>query len=124
MGKFDQPAQITAILSCLPDYDKLTYVGYSQGTTQMFSALSEGHGNLRNQITEFIALAPVVKFNYSDDSFIKLLKDNVTALNRALWMFNIEFIGGPDYFCSSFLRNWIDNSACEGRSDLHTASRE
>ena len=40
MGKYDLPAMITAILNHLPDYKKLTYVGYSQGTTEMFSALA------------------------------------------------------------------------------------
>ena len=40
MGKFDQPAQINFVR----DYtgvEKLTYVGHSQGTTQMFYAISE-----------------------------------------------------------------------------------
>ena len=78
----------------------------------MFSALSEKNGNLEDKINLFIALAPVVKFDHCTDSFIQLLKNNVTSLNRALWMFGIEFIAGPDFFCDSFLRNWIDDSTC------------
>lgn len=33
MGQYDQPAQIGGILNFLPDYDDLTYIGYSQGTS-------------------------------------------------------------------------------------------
>lgn len=40
MGKYDQPAMINAIINHLHGYNDLTYVGYSQGTTQMFSALA------------------------------------------------------------------------------------
>ena len=89
----------------------------------MFAALAENHGNLQNQINLFIALAPVVKFVNTKDSFIKLLRNNVTAINRFLWSFDIEWIGGPDYFCNSWVRYWLDDETCGGESAMHTASR-
>jgi len=46
MGQYDLPAMIGGILSELPSYNKLTYIGYSQGTSQMFTALSYNYGDL------------------------------------------------------------------------------
>ena len=45
--------------------EKITYVGHSQGTSQMFSALSEGYGNLDEKINFFVALAPIVNLHLS-----------------------------------------------------------
>jgi pimeloyl-ACP methyl ester carboxylesterase len=40
MAKYDQPALFNFVLS-KTGVDKVTYIGHSQGTTQMFCALSE-----------------------------------------------------------------------------------
>jgi len=44
----------------------ISYVGHSQGTSQMFSALSHNKNNFRDKISAFAALAPVVSFKYQD----------------------------------------------------------
>jgi len=63
LGKYDAPAQIDFVLRHT-NKEKLVYIGHSQGTTQMFSALAEGHGNLQDKISHFIALAPAVNFKF------------------------------------------------------------
>ena len=45
MGMYDAPAQIDEVLK-ITGKQKISYVGYSQGTSQMFSALSYNHGDL------------------------------------------------------------------------------
>ena len=45
LGKYDAPAQIDFVRH-KTGFEKITYVGHSQGTSQMFSALAEGHGDL------------------------------------------------------------------------------
>lgn len=40
--------------------EKVSYIAHSQGNTEMFSALSENHGDLKDKINLFIALSPVV----------------------------------------------------------------
>jgi len=62
LGKYDAPAQIDEVLR-ITGKSKLSYIGYSQGTSQMFSALSYNHGNLQDKLNLFIALAPVVEMN-------------------------------------------------------------
>jgi lysosomal acid lipase/cholesteryl ester hydrolase len=64
MGKFDLPAFITYILAKTGE-KKLSYMGHSQGTSQMFSALAENKGNLRSKINLFIAMSPVVQLVHS-----------------------------------------------------------
>lgn len=104
-------------------YDDLTYIGYSQGTTQMFSALAENHGDLQNKINLFIALAPVAMFTFSQDGLVNILRYSVTNLNRALWSLEIEWIPGPDYFCNTTLIEYINPTACGQRTDIVKYSR-
>lgn len=59
LGQYDLPAQINFVTN-FTNVKKLSYIGHSQGTSQMFSALSQGHGNISNKVNVFIALAPIV----------------------------------------------------------------
>ena len=70
----------------ITDYNKIAYIGHSQGTTQMFSALSENHGDLRNKLNVFIALAPVIKLDHISNDFFKYLADHVDHIQ---WWLNI-----------------------------------
>jgi len=47
----------------------------------MFSALAEGHGNLNDQINLFVALAPNVYMDHTDDDFFK----SVANLGEAIY---------------------------------------
>lgn len=59
MAKYDEPAMIDYVLN-LTGQQTLSYVGHSQGTTLMFTALAEGFGDLGKKLNLFVALAPVV----------------------------------------------------------------
>jgi len=37
----------------------------------MFSALSQGHGNIGNKINVFVALAPIVNLQHTTNSLLK-----------------------------------------------------
>ena len=69
LGKYDLPAQIDYVLKTTGQ-SKLAYMGHSQGTSQMFSALSEGHGNLKDKVSIFIACAPIVNLKNSPNKMI------------------------------------------------------
>ena len=45
LGAFDMPAMIDYVRE-YTGQDKIAYIGYSQGSVQMFSALSENRGEL------------------------------------------------------------------------------
>ncbi len=43
--------------------DKVSYIGHSQGTTQMFHGLATKEDFWKERINVFIALAPVIRAN-------------------------------------------------------------
>lgn len=61
MALYDIPANIKFVLE-KTNQEKLTWIGHSQGTTQMFAALSDPKTSdyVNNHIEKFIALGPVV----------------------------------------------------------------
>jgi hypothetical protein len=67
MGMYDIPAMYEEILSVCPEH-KITVIGYSQGTSEMFAGLvDEVSSELLTAHTEkFIAVAPIVYLNNLD----------------------------------------------------------
>lgn len=51
--------------------EKITYVGHSQGTTQMFYALATNEDYLKDRINLFVALAPCTRMDHG--SLINIL---------------------------------------------------
>lgn len=58
MGLYDLPAVITKALD-VSGAKKLSYIGHSQGTTQMFYALSKNEDYFLERVNLFVALGPV-----------------------------------------------------------------
>ena len=57
MGKYDLPA-ITNFIKGRTGVAKMAYIGYSQGTTQMFYSLATPYTNVEEHLNIFIAIAP------------------------------------------------------------------
>jgi len=70
LGKYDAPAQIDFVRKST-GYDKISYLGHSQGTSQMFSALSYDHGELQDKLNLFIACAPIINLANSPNSLMQ-----------------------------------------------------
>lgn len=71
MAQYDVPANLNYVLKH-SNYDKAFYVGHSQGTTQFFAA-SAILDDLKDKISGFIGLAPVMNINHIYDPFLTLL---------------------------------------------------
>lgn len=94
MGEFDIPAMYSYILDTqgYKKGTKLTTIGYSQGTSQMFSGLlEEGTGEYLHENTEkFLALAPIVYLNHVESWIYKaavtvFLGQNIYKLTTTLF---------------------------------------
>lgn len=72
MGKNDLPAFIDHILKYNNQFEKITYIGHSQGTTQFFSGFSENNEYFQKKIKLFIGLAPVAKTKHLDSPLYTL----------------------------------------------------
>ena len=75
MADFDQPALFDFILS-KTGVENLTYIGHSQGTQQMFAALSENLGFFKDKINVAIMLAPVTRVDRMTCGTAQNLKEN------------------------------------------------
>jgi len=67
LGKYDLPAQIDMV-KAQTGVDKVTYMGHSQGTSQMFYALSTFPNEISSRVNLFVACAPVTRMKNADSS--------------------------------------------------------
>ena len=111
MGQYDVKANIEYITR-ITGQEKLTYVGHSQGTSQMFAALSrpETTSFVNSKVNKFIALAPIV---YLVNSASKLLIDvskNTFFVDAAKTFGSNEWLTGA---CSSTsAQSQFENFVC------------
>lgn len=87
MAKYDQPALFKFVLE-RTGAKNVTYVGHSQGTTQMFCALAENFAFFKERVNLFIALAPVVRVDSCSSGIIKKMKDN-DVVEKSLKKFKV-----------------------------------
>ena len=66
MGKYDTPANISKIKE-LTGFEKILYLGYSQGTTQMFYGLSKYEESFyADNLLKFLAFAPCTQLGITN----------------------------------------------------------
>jgi len=66
MGDFDAPAQVDYVRA-FTGQNKISYVGHSQGTTQMFYQLSKPNNTINwgEKLNLFVSLAPVTSLTHT-----------------------------------------------------------
>lgn len=98
LAKYDDPAMIDFVLS-KTGKSSLSYVGHSQGTSQMFTALSYNWGNLNDKVNLFVATAPVTKLeNCLEPHLVHLGSLGQKAFQGFMWNMNInELLGGKKW---------------------------
>ena len=69
MGDFDAPAQVDFVRN-FTGVNKLSYVGHSQGTTQMFYGLSNAEDYWGERLNLFVALAPVTSLEHTKNKLM------------------------------------------------------
>jgi len=69
LGQYDVPAQVDFVRKTT-GFDKITYIGHSQGTSQMYAALSENYGNIQDKLNLYVAFAPVVNLSESSSKML------------------------------------------------------
>lgn len=105
MGMFDLPAMIDYIKSKTGE-KKITYLGHSQGTAQMFVALSNNIEYIKENVNGFIALGPITKLANIRSKFLNLLA--VTKLEEFL-----SFFGFHELFESNIITTKFTQFTCK-----------
>jgi pimeloyl-ACP methyl ester carboxylesterase len=80
MAKFDLPAVFEFVIG-KTGVETVTYIGHSQGTTQMFCALIENSSFFAPKVNIAIMLAPVARVDRMSSSTIQRLKESHTLHN-------------------------------------------
>jgi pimeloyl-ACP methyl ester carboxylesterase len=91
MGQYDAPAQVDYVRNYTSS-DKVTYIGHSQGTSQMFSAMSFNQTYWESRLNLFVALAPVTALWHTQSELFKygsLLEPEIATLASDLKVWHI-----------------------------------
>ena len=98
LGKYDAPAQIDFVRH-KTGQDKVTWIGHSQGTTQMFTALAENFGGMRDKINLFVALCPITNLGFSNHGIMGYASTSAgySSLAKTLSSFSIHELKGPKW---------------------------
>ena len=75
MGLYDLPAMIKLIQETTNSDKKITYIGHSQGTAQLFAGMTLLPEFYESKINGFIALGPVTNLRNANSTFLKSLID-------------------------------------------------
>lgn len=115
MGEYDTPAQIDFV-RLKTGVDKVSYIGHSQGTTSMFSALAENSRNFADKINLFIALAPVAVPDISNEPFLYGLSQTADIMKDALDNLNLYEIYGPTWDATTKMFCLFFGDICDGNA--------
>ncbi len=74
MGIYDLPAMID-LIKAKSEVKKITYIGHSQGTTQLFVGFSEKPDYFNKNLNGFIGLGPITKLNNIKSTFLKAVAE-------------------------------------------------
>jgi lysosomal acid lipase/cholesteryl ester hydrolase len=97
MSIYDIPAGLSYINKFTGQ--KISYIGHSQGTTQMWAALSEKKENVKKYLKQFISLAPVVYINHCQSTLVNyLVRNEVDLIMKTL---NIHEVLYRNWFSST-----------------------
>ena len=108
MGQYDVPANLEAIRT-ITGVNKVAYVGHSQGTTQLFAALSDPVTRpfVAPYLTSFHALAPVVYFKNNEVPIINLVKWIEDEIQKVVNKFGINYFElGSCVFDEKTIEKW------------------
>jgi len=117
LGQYDVPAQIDNVRK-ITGYDKISYIGHSQGTSQMYVALAENYGNIQEKLNLFCAFAPIVNLSGTTNSLLKSAAKYEAKLESTAWILKLYEVRSPgtDHAMHTFC--WWFGSICNGITSL------
>ena len=75
MGEYDAPAQVEYALNFVGQRKAAAFIGHSQGSSQMFYALSAHPDFWKKKVNLFVALAPVTSLHNTPSEFLRSASD-------------------------------------------------
>ena len=107
MGIYDIPAIINYINLVNKSGEKIIYFGHSQGTTLMFSGLTQKFDFYKKNIKLFVALAPIARLTYIGKTLNFLSKISIHKLIKKIKVYEMA----PNTKAMSKMINFMDSHA-------------
>ena len=107
MGLYDIPAVINYINSVNKSGEKIIYFGHSQGTSLMFSGLTQKFDFYKNNIKLFVALAPVARLSSIGTALKIISKISIHKLIRKIKVYEMA----PNSKATTKIINFMDHHA-------------
>jgi pimeloyl-ACP methyl ester carboxylesterase len=108
MANIDLPSMIYYILN-VTQQEKIAYVGHSQGTMIGFANFGQPDGVLQNNVSFWVALAPVAHLGHIE-SPIRYL--STATLQKDLELYWHLLFGRNEFLPSSYITEWLGIHAC------------
>ena len=90
MGQYDVPAALDYITR-VTGFQKVAYIGHSQGTTQMFTGLADYEETYyADKLSVFIALGPVTMVPNTEIAQLHTAVDHYDAIENVVNLFGVD----------------------------------
>ena len=93
MGKYDLPTMIDYTTKTT-GVSKVTYMGHSMGTSQMFYGISSNQSYFKSKVNLFISAAPITRLDHTTNDLLQVFAGAVTLIGDTLYTFHIYDIFG------------------------------
>jgi pimeloyl-ACP methyl ester carboxylesterase len=113
MGTKDVPAFIDYILE-ETGQEKLTYIGHSEGTTQMFIGASLIPDYFKSKLNLYVALAPATRIGHVKSTMLRILASNVQAVEKII----INDFGMYNFIAPSWIMEEVTANFCAHNGEI------
>jgi len=104
MGKYDLPAMLERIKK-VTGRNKVNYVGHSQGSVVLFSAVAQLDNDFNRKINKFFALAPAAAISRMNTSYGEYLNETSGVYKLFDAVYEHEAFPRDDFWAK--LKNWV-----------------
>lgn len=111
-GKYDIPAMIGFVKKETKS-SKVAYIGHSMGTTTIFYQMATDYARFREDVSIYIALAPVVRLSGTASPAVLSFGNVIRPIRRNCELWNIYEI-----FTSNRFTNWAMRFVCGYMPDI------
>ena len=103
MGRYDLPTMIGFVKKTTQTY-KVAYIGHSMGTTTMFYQMATDYARVREDVSIYVALAPVVRLSGTASPAVLSFGNVIRPIARNCELWNIYEIFTSNWFTDFMMR--------------------
>ena len=108
MGTYDLPAELDFV-SNYTGFEKIAYIGHSQGTAQMYYGLAELQDYYASRVSVFVALGSVTLLENTTAGYLTYTADNYEKVDDYLALWNVhEIMADKPYWWNIEYHTWCD----------------